>query len=102
MPMKGFKNKSLLGNILKTVTNAWFSKPENESTLHSTYALMENGPMRKGSIGRDILKRLMKTYNTQYIDTIDKELIFTAISANYEIETNAAWQAFLAETDHND
>lgn len=102
MPMKGFKNKSLLGNILKTVTNAWIPKRADDPTLHSAYALMENGPMRKGSIGRDILKRLMQAYNAQYIDTVDKELIFAAICANYEIETNAAWQAFLAETDHND
>ena len=100
--MKAFKNKSLLGNILKTVTNAWFPKGAKECTVHSAYALMEKGPMRKGSIGRDILKRLMQAYNTQYIDTVDKELIFAAISANYEIETNAAWQAFLAETNHND
>lgn len=100
--MKGFKNKSLFGNILNTVKNSWFPKPVNEPRLHSIYALMENGTMRKGSLSLDLFKRLMLAYNTNYIDNVDKELIFSAITANYEIETNAAWQAFLAETDHND
>ncbi len=81
----------------------WLLFPTREtSKVHSMYALMENGPMKKGSIGRIILQILLQAYNTEYKDKADKEAILSSISANYRVETEGAWQAFLAEIDEPD
>ncbi len=71
--------------------------PTEAPKAHSIYALMENGPMKEGSIGRMILQMLLQAYNTEYEDKADKETLISAMSANYHIEMEAAWQAFLAE-----
>ena len=76
--------------------------PKDKPRSHSAYALMENGPMRKESIGFVIFKRLMRTYNTEYIDNADKELILSAMTGNYQTEVESAWQAFLAEIGEED
>lgn len=69
--------------------------PEPES--HSTYALMPNGLMDKDSLGRVMFDNLMKAYNREYVDTNDKEMIFTCISADFQNQVDQAWHAFLAE-----
>ncbi|MHA1816144.1 MAG: hypothetical protein ACTSX1_09080 [Candidatus Heimdallarchaeaceae archaeon] len=66
---------------------------------HSMYALMENGPMKHGSIGRMLLKRLEKAYTTEYEDGVTGEELLQVMHKNFEHEIETAWQAFLANID---
>ena len=69
---------------------------------HSNYALMPNGPMKHGSIGRVLYNEIKKAWTEEYEDHPDAKSLFAAISANYHIEVEAGWQAFLAEIKEND
>ena len=73
--------------------------PTPKKAKHSIYALMPDGPMKSNSLGRIVLDQLMEAYNTEYEDTNDREAVLSAITANYEIQTEMAWQAFLANID---
>jgi hypothetical protein len=70
---------------------------KEEVNFHSAYAMMPNGPMKEGSLGRLLLHELLHAYWSKYPDKADKEAVLSAIMANYQIQVDQAWQAFLAE-----
>lgn len=78
------------------------SIPDSKARVNSVYALMPNGPMKNGSIGLMILSRLIQAYHAEYEHNVDKEDILSAMTANYHVEAEAAWQAFLAEIGEGD
>ena len=71
--------------------------PPKQIKYNSIYALMPNGPMKEESLGRLLYNKLMAAYTTDYEDNVDKKAILSAISSNYYLELESAWQAFLAE-----
>lgn len=84
----------------------WFKRIKDYFTLdkpapvkcHSTYALMPNGSMKKGSLSLLIYSELMAAYENEYYeDDPDRDAIFAAVLGNFEHEHEIAWQSFISE-----
>jgi len=76
-----------------------FVNRKTEILENSNYVLMPRGSMRPESLGRSLFKTLMKAYKDKYVDKPDHEALLAAISANFQLETENAWLAFLAEVE---
>lgn len=76
--------------------------PPVQIKCHSMYTLMPNGPMKKGSLGLLLYRRLIDIYkHVDYEDSPDKESLLASIGANYHQQAEQAWHAFLAEIGEN-
>lgn len=73
------------------------SWPKKKEAVNSIYALMEDGSMKGNSLSRVLYNKLVKAFNDKYEDNPDREALLSAMTANYQIEVESAWQSFMAE-----
>ena len=95
--MLKYHESSRFSCAMVDIMRSWFPDPKVKPKESSIFALMGDGSMKSDSLSRMIYDKLIKAFNDKYKDNPDRDALLSAMTTNYYLEVENAWQAFMAE-----